>query len=168
MCRNTPPPHVPSIVQVTKVGDIGGTKLQRYGPLGATRNRLSYSSRSSSTQQWARPKKAHKKSQTCSSKPRSSVHGFLARSPWSAFNVTFTHVPKSHIPDNSCSACWSLAQLLIVVAGMTVDSTLRAALSIQADNMSPEAMKTMHHEYDAFFWPMHCRYGNSRISSSAW
>ena len=38
---------------------------------------------------------------------------------------------------------------------MTVDSTLRAALSIQADNMSPEAMKTMHAIWDAFFWPMH-------------
>ena len=44
---------------------------------------------------------------------------------------------------------------LIAVAGMTVDSTLRAALSIQADNMSPEAMKTMHAIWDAFFWPMH-------------
>ena len=44
---------------------------------------------------------------------------------------------------------------LIAVAGMTVASTLRAALSIQADNMSPEAMKTMHAIWDAFFWPMH-------------
>ena len=44
---------------------------------------------------------------------------------------------------------------LIAVTGMTVDSTLRAALSIQADNMSPEAMKTMHAIWDAFFWPMH-------------
>ena len=44
---------------------------------------------------------------------------------------------------------------LIAVAGMTVDSTLRAALSIQADNLSPEAMKTLHAIWDAFFWPMH-------------
>jgi hypothetical protein len=44
---------------------------------------------------------------------------------------------------------------LIAVAGMAVDSTLRAGLSIQADNMSPEAMKTMHAIWDAFFWPMH-------------
>ena len=44
---------------------------------------------------------------------------------------------------------------LIAVAGITVDATLRAALSIQADNMSPEAMKTMHGIWDAFFWPMH-------------
>ena len=33
---------------------------------------------------------------------------------------------------------------LIAVTGLAVDSALRAALSIQADNMSPEAMKTMH------------------------
>ena len=44
---------------------------------------------------------------------------------------------------------------LIAVAGMAVDSTLRAGLSIQAENMSPEAMKTMHAIWDAFFWPMH-------------
>ena len=44
---------------------------------------------------------------------------------------------------------------LIAVAGLAVDSTLRAGLSIQADNMSPEAMKTMHAIWDAFFWPMH-------------
>ena len=44
---------------------------------------------------------------------------------------------------------------LIAVAGITVDATLRAALSIHADNMSPEAMKTMHALWDAFFWPMH-------------
>lgn len=44
---------------------------------------------------------------------------------------------------------------LIAVAGITVDATLRAALSIHADNMSPEAMKTMHAIWDAFFWPMH-------------
>ena len=44
---------------------------------------------------------------------------------------------------------------LIAVAGLAVDSTLRAALSIQADNMSPDAMKTIHAVWDAFFWPMH-------------
>ena len=44
---------------------------------------------------------------------------------------------------------------LIAVAGMAVDSTLRAGLSIQAENMSPESMKTMHAIWDAFFWPMH-------------
>ena len=44
---------------------------------------------------------------------------------------------------------------LIAVTGLAVDSTLRAGLSIQADNMSPEAMKTMHAIWDAFFWPMH-------------
>ena len=44
---------------------------------------------------------------------------------------------------------------LIAVAGLAVDSTLRAGLSIQADNMSPEAMKTIHAIWDAFFWPMH-------------
>ena len=44
---------------------------------------------------------------------------------------------------------------LIAVAGLAVDSALRAGLSIQADNMSPEAMKTMHAIWDAFFWPMH-------------
>ncbi|MDP6863388.1 MAG: hypothetical protein QGH80_06850 [Acidimicrobiales bacterium] len=44
---------------------------------------------------------------------------------------------------------------LITVTGLAVDSTLRAGLSIQADNMSPEAMKTMHAIWDAFFWPMH-------------
>ena len=44
---------------------------------------------------------------------------------------------------------------LIAVAGLAVDSALRAGLSIQAENMSPEAMKTMHAIWDAFFWPMH-------------
>ena len=44
---------------------------------------------------------------------------------------------------------------LIAVTGLAVDSALRAGLSIQADNMSPEAMKTMHAIWDAFFWPMH-------------
>ena len=44
---------------------------------------------------------------------------------------------------------------LIAVTGLAVDSTLRAGLSIQADSMSPEAMKTMHAIWDAFFWPMH-------------
>jgi len=44
---------------------------------------------------------------------------------------------------------------LIGATGMTIDATLRAALSIQADDMSPEAMKTMHALWDAFFWPMH-------------
>ena len=44
---------------------------------------------------------------------------------------------------------------LIAVAGLAVDSALIAGLSIQADNMSPEAMKTMHAIWDAFFWPMH-------------
>lgn len=44
---------------------------------------------------------------------------------------------------------------LIAVTGLAVDSALRAGLSIQADNMSPESMKTMHAIWDAFFWPMH-------------
>jgi hypothetical protein len=44
---------------------------------------------------------------------------------------------------------------LIGATGMMIDATLRAALSIQADDMSPEAMKTMHALWDAFFWPMH-------------
>ena len=44
---------------------------------------------------------------------------------------------------------------LLAVAGLAVDSTLRAALSIQADNMSTDAMKTIHAIWDAFFWPMH-------------
>lgn len=44
---------------------------------------------------------------------------------------------------------------LIAVTGLAVDSALRAGLSIQADNMSPEAMKTTHAIWDAFFWPMH-------------
>ena len=44
---------------------------------------------------------------------------------------------------------------LIAVTGLAVDSALRAGLSIQADNMSPEAMKTIHAIWDAFFWPMH-------------
>ena len=40
---------------------------------------------------------------------------------------------------------------LIAGAGLAVDSTLRAALSIQADNMSTDAMKTIHAIWDAFF-----------------
>ena len=136
-----------------KVGDIGGTKLQRYGPLGAILGIILVLVSFVVHGKWASTEESAQEIADLYVQNQDRVFmgswlGVLGALSMLVFGMCMSQ----RVRDTGQQLLGMLVAgaTLIAVAGMTVDSTLRAALSIQADNMSPEAMKTMHAIWDAF------------------